>query len=498
MVYQVGHFIDGRTVVGSGSGRAAIYNPATGEPVGETVFATQDEVQQVMAAASQAYPGWANTPAIKRARVLFKFKELLEINLEKLASLVTREHGKNLEDARGSVLRGIELVEAACAIPTLLKGDISSNVASGVDCYTLRSSLGVCVGVSPFNFPVMVPIWQSVWAIACGNTFILKPSEQDPSATLYLAELLQQAGLPDGVFNVVQGDRHTVEALITHPTVQAVTAVASSQVAEQIYLTAVQHGKRAHTFGGAKNHAVVMPDVDIASTADAIMGAAFGSAGERCMALSVVVAVGDATAEGLLARWQQQIPPLKIGPGNSACDLGPLVSAAHRDRVLGYIEQGLREGATLVIDGRDRVVPGYPNGFFLGPCVFDRVDASMQIYQQEIFGPVLSLVRVNSFEEALALTNAHPYGNGSAIFTEHGGVARQFVDRVQAGMVGINVPIPVPVAFHSFGGWKRSFCGDTAMHGEQSVQFYTKLKSVTVRWPEMGALTAGFTMPTHG
>ena len=496
MVYQVPHVINGQNVLTQNARQQSIYNPATGAAIGSVNFAEQQDVNRAVAIAAAAFPEWAATSPIKRARVLFKFKELLEKHIDEIAAIVTREHGKILEDARGSVSRAIELVEYYCGIPNLLKGDYSENVSAEMDAYTIRQPLGVCVGVSPFNFPVMVPVWMLIPAIACGNTFILKPSEKDPSAPVKLLELLQQAGLPDGVVNLIQGDKSAVEQLITHPQVAAVSCVGSTPVAESIYRTAVSHGKRAHTFGGAKNHCIVMPDADLELTAKALAGAAYGAAGERCMAISAVAAVTDKVADELVSRLQQEIAGITIGPGTEpASQMGPLITREHHQRVCNYINTGVQEGAKLTVDGRHLTIPDYPQGFFLGPSLFDQVQPSMRIYREEIFGPVLVIVRTPDFSQAVRLVNEHEYGNGAAIFTRDGGTARNFAAAVQAGMVGINVPIPVPAAYHSFGGWKRSWFGDTHMHSE-SVAFYTKAKSVTVRWPHQPSGSI-YTMPIH-
>jgi malonate-semialdehyde dehydrogenase (acetylating)/methylmalonate-semialdehyde dehydrogenase len=499
MTEKIGHFIDGKAIAGSTTTTGSVFNPATGTVIAEVSYASKAEVENAISAAKNAYPAWAETSPLKRARVLFKFRELLEKNTAKLAALVTAEHGKVLADAEGSVLRGIELVEYACGIPALLRGTYSENVASQVDCYTLRQSLGVCAGVSPFNFPVMVPIWMFVSAIACGNTFVLKPSEKDPSAPMFMAELLMQAGLPKGVFNIVNGDKIAVEALLNHPDIQTMTAVASTPTAKHIYQTAIANGKRAHTFGGAKNHCIVMPDADVKAAAQAIQGAAFGSAGERCMALSVAVAVGDKTADALIAELEISVPQLKIGPGTEpGIEMGPLVTAEHLQKVLSYVDAGVAEGATLVVDGRaykSNKPTNHTNGYFMGGCLFDNVTPTMKIYREEIFGPVLCVVRVADFRSALTLINENPYGNGTAIFTQDGETARTFAHEVQVGMVGINVPIPVPAVHHIFGGWKQSVFGDLHMHGDQSIQFYTKAKSVTSRWPKNVKTAAQYNMP---
>ena len=499
MTVKIGHFIDGKPIAGSTNTAGSVFNPATGAITAEVAYASKAEVDQAVKAAKNAYPEWAELSPMRRARVLFKFRELLEKKINHLAALVTAEHGKTLDDAEGSILRGIELVEYACGIPALLKGSYSENVASQVDCYTLRQSLGVCAGISPFNFPVMVPIWMFVSAIACGNTFVLKPSEKDPSAPMFMAELLMQAGLPKGVFNIINGDKVAVDTLLHHPDIQTMTAVASTPVAKYIYQTAIANGKRAHTFGGAKNHCIVMPDADVKATAQAIQGAAYGSAGERCMALSVVVAVGDKTADALITELKASVPQLKIGPGTEAgIEMGPLVTAAHLEKVLSYVDAGVAEGATLVVDGRpskSSKPTNYANGYFMGGCLFDHVTPKMKIYREEIFGPVLCVVRVNDFRSALTLINENAYGNGTAIFTQDGETARTFAHEVQVGMVGINVPIPVPAAHHIFGGWKQSVFGDIHMHGDQSIQFYTKAKSVTSRWPKNTKAGAQYNMP---
>lgn len=498
--YTLGQYIHGKTQTRETAQRRLITNPALGQPVGEVEFSDESELNAAIESAQKAFPIWSATPPLKRARVLAKFKELLEIQQDELAAIVTREHGKTIEDAKGSVSRGIELVEFMCGIPHLLKGDYSENVGSAIDCYTIRQPLGICAGISPFNFPVMVPVWMIIPAIACGNCFILKPSEQDPSAPMRIAELLTEAGLPDGVVNVLNGDKTIVDSILQHPAISAVTAVASTPVAQYIYEQGILAGKRAHTFGGAKNHGIVMPDADIESTADALAGAAFGSAGERCMAISVAVVVGDETADALTNAIAEKARTLKIGAGHqTGLDMGPLVNKSHLEKVKHYIGLGVQEGATLVVDGRERVfsehAAEYAHGYFLGATVFDHVTPNMKIYQDEIFGPVIAIVRVADFKEALALINQNQYGNGTTIFTQNGETAHYFAHHVQVGMVGINVPIPVPVAYHPFGGWKKSVFGDINMHGEQSIQFYTKTKTVTVRWPNTSQMGSGFAMP---
>jgi malonate-semialdehyde dehydrogenase (acetylating) / methylmalonate-semialdehyde dehydrogenase len=492
----VGHRVAGKIETG-GTRRAPVFNPATGEVIAEAALADRAQVDRAVAAAVNAFPSWSETAPLKRARVLFKFKELLDANHDVLAASVTREHGKVLSDARGEVMRGIEVVEFACGIPQSLKGEHSDNVGGGIDNWSLRQPLGVCAGITPFNFPAMVPMWMFPVAIACGNTFVLKPSERDPSPALLLAELLERAGLPPGVLNVVQGDKEAVDALLEHPDVSAVSFVGSTATAEYIYGEGTRRGKRVQALGGAKNHLVVMPDADLDQTADALVGAGYGSAGERCMAISVAVVVGN-IADALVERLTARINGLKVDDGAApGADMGPLVTAEHRDRVRGYIADGVRAGATLVVDGRSLRVRGRDNGFFLGPTLFDHVLPAMRIYREEIFGPVLSIVRVPDFAAAIELVNSHDYGNGVACFTSDGGVAREFTRRVEAGMVGINVPIPVPMAFHSFGGWKRSLFGDHHIYGAEGVRFYTRYKSVMQRWP--GSVRKGpeFTMPTN-
>lgn len=472
-----------------------IYDPALGEKVREVRFAGATEIDTAVKAAHKAYQSWKKVTPLKRARIIFKFKELLEQHQDELARLLTNEHGKVLDDARGEVMRAIELAEYLCGIPTLLKGSYSQNVGSEIDCYTIRQPLGVCVGITPFNFPVMIGCWMFIPAIACGNAFVLKPSEKDPSAPMLLAKLMQQAGLPNGVLNVVHGDKRVVDQLITHVDVRAVSCVGSSAVAKYIYQTAIMNGKRAHTFGGAKNHCVVMSDCDIDEAANAVLGAAYGAAGERCMAVSVAVAVGDDVANALVAQLKKGIPTLKIGRGvDSGVDIGPLVTKEHWRRIKSYIDLGIEEGAELVVDGRNYT---QANGFFMAPSLFDRVQPSMRIYQEEIFGPVLVIMRVQTLAEAIELINKHAYANGTAIFTNHGELARRFADEIEVGMVGINVPIPVPVAYHTFGGWKNSSFGDLHMHGMESISFYTHSKSITVRWPRQQVAEINYHMPTH-
>ena len=498
MVYTVPHYISGKTRVDNTSQSQAINNPALGEAIGQVYFADKALCDQVVAVAKEAGQSWVETAPVKRARILFKFRELLERYQGDIAKLVSSEHGKTLDDAKGSIARAIEVVEFNCGLATQLQGTFSANVSNQIDSHTLRQPLGVCAGVSPFNFPVMVPVWMMIPAIACGNTFILKPSEQNPSAPIRLLELLSEAGLPPGVANCVQGDKKTVEHLLANKDIASFTAVASTPVAEFIYTTATKAGKRSHTFGGAKNHCVVMPDADLQQAASAIVGAAYGSAGERCMAISVVVAVGNETADKLLTVLKPLINAIRVDAGDAdQCDMGPLISSAHRDRVIAAIDRGVDEGAKLILDGRKFQHPNYPQGYFVGASLFDQVTENMSIYQNEIFGPVLVVMRVDNLEQALALVNRNQYGNGTAIFTRDGYSAREYSQRVQVGMVGINVPIPVPVASHPFGGWKQSSFGDTNMHGMESLQFYTRRKTVTSRWPETELTESSFAMPTN-
>lgn len=477
---------------------APIFNPASGQQIAQCPIADDATVDLAVASALAAFPAWADTPAPRRAQVFFAFKALLESHLDELATLITREHGKVLSDARGEIQRGIEIVEFACGIPQLLKGQHSDNVGGGIDNWSLRQPLGVCAGITPFNFPAMVPMWMFPIAIACGNTFVLKPSERDPSATLLIANLLHQAGLPGGVLNVVLGDGKAAQRLLTHPDITAISFVGSTPVAEHVYRTGTNSGKRVQALGGAKNHLVVMPDADLDQAADALVGAGYGSAGERCMAISVAVTVGS-VGDALTAMLEQRINKLVIGDGmDPAAQMGPLITAEHRDRVLRYIDAGESAGAKLCIDGRGVSVPEKPQGFFVGPCLFDHVTADMSIYQDEIFGPVLSIVRAKDLNEAINLVNSHEYGNGVSCFTSDGRVAREFSRRIRAGMVGINVPLPVPMAFHSFGGWKRSLFGDQHIYGEEGVRFYTRYKSIMQRWPDSSAKGIEFNIPTPG
>ena len=492
---HLGHYIGGRRVAG-GSGRSApVFNPALGVATTQVALASASETRAAIATARAALPEWSDTPALRRARVLFRFRDLIEKHSEEIAGILTREHGKVLADARGEVTRGLEIVEFACGIPQLLKGEYSDAVGRGIDSWSLRQPVGVCAGITPFNFPAMVPMWMFPVAIACGNTFILKPSEKDPGCPMRLAELLTEAGAPPGVLNVVNGDREAVDTLLTDPGVDAISFVGSTPVAEHVFRTGSNHGKRVQALGGAKNHMVVMPDADPIGAAHALAGAAYGSAGERCMAISVAVAVGNA-GDRLVEALKKELAAIRVLPGTAeGADMGPLVTREHLDRVLGYVATGVQEGAKLVVDGRKMSVAGHERGFFMGPVLFDAVTPSMRIYREEIFGPVLVIVRVADLDGALELVNGHEYGNGTAIFTRDGGAAREFCRRVTAGMVGVNVPIPVPMAFHSFGGWKRSLFGPLHMHGPDGVRFYTRLKTVTARWPT-GSKGAEFTMPT--
>ena len=496
---RIPHFINGARVDGDDARTAAVYNPATGAQTGILPLGGRSEVDAAVAAAKAAFPSWSQVSPMRRARVMFKLRELIEANADALASAITAEHGKTHSDALGEVTRGMEVVEFACGIPHLLKGEVTENIGAQIDAHSLRQPLGVVAGITPFNFPAMVPLWMFPIAIACGNCFVLKPSERDPSATLLLADWLRQAGLPDGVFNIVHGGKDAVDALLEHPDVAAVSFVGSTPIARYIYETGARHGKRVQALGGAKNHMVVLADADLDQVADALMGAGFGSAGERCMAISVAVAVGDEVADALIAKLAPRVHGLKIGAGDDpGMDMGPLITAAHRDRVRGYVDLGVEEGAALVVDGRSREIPDAGDGFFLGGCLFDRVQPHMRIYREEIFGPVLSIVRVDTYEDALRLVNEHEFGNGTAIFTRDGDAARDYVHRVQVGMVGVNVPIPVPAAFHSFGGWKASLFGDTHVYGPDGVRFYTRLKAVTSRWPASIRAGAQFVMPTGG
>ncbi len=495
----IAHLINGEIAFRSGR-TTAVYNPALGAAIRQVELADASTVQQAIEAAQAAFPAWRNTPPAKRAQVMFRFKQLLEANKDKIAALISEEHGKTLEDALGELQRGIENVEYACGAPELLKGEYNRNVGPAIDSWSDFQPLGVVAGITPFNFPAMVPLWMYPLAIVCGNCFILKPSERDPSSTLLIAELLHEAGLPKGVLNVVNGDKAAVDALIEAPEVKAISFVGSTPIAEYIYREANKHGKRVQALGGAKNHAVVLPDADLDNAVNALMGAAYGSCGERCMAISVVVAVGDQVADALIERLVPKIQALKIGAG-TACglDMGPLVSAAARDKVKGYIDAGVAQGAKLVVDGRQLVVPGCEDGYFVGGTLFDQVTPQMSIYQEEIFGPVLCVVRAASLEQAMHLINDHEYGNGTCLFTRDGEAARLFCDEIEVGMVGVNVPLPVPVSYHSFGGWKRSLFGDLHAYGPDGVRFYTKRKTITQRWPQRASHEAAqFAFPSNG
>ncbi|GAB4396512.1 MAG: CoA-acylating methylmalonate-semialdehyde dehydrogenase [Rhodoferax sp.] len=482
----IAHLIHGQRQDG-GQRSAPVFNPATGAQTAQVRLADRLTVEQAIADAQAAYPAWRATPPLKRARVMSQLKLLLEQHADELCALITAEHGKVLADSLGELQRGIENVEYASYAPELLKGEHSKNVGPAIDSWSEFQPLGVCAGITPFNFPVMVPLWMWPMAVACGNTFVLKPSERDPSSALRVAELALQAGLPPGVLNVVQGDKEAVDTLLTDPRIKAISFVGSTPIAEYVYSTGCSHGKRVQALGGAKNHAVVMPDADIPNAVSALMGAAYGSCGERCMAIALVVAVGSQTADAVVAGLKAEIAKMKVGPGTqAACDMGPLVTQAHFDKVRGYVDQGVAEGATLVVDGRGIAVPGHEAGYFLGPCLFDHVKPGMRIYQEEIFGPVLGVVRVETLQEAMDLIDAHEYGNGTCIFTRDGEAARYFSDHIQVGMVGVNVPLPVPVAYHSFGGWKRSLFGDLHGYGPDAVRFYTKRKTITQRWPSAG------------
>ncbi len=495
----LGHYINGRTVSAS-SATLDVHNPATGRVARQVELATRETVEDAIAAAEAAFPAWRNTPPAKRAKILFRFKQLLEEHADEIAALITEEHGKVVDDALGEFQRGVEVVDYACGIPELLKGEFSKNAGPAIDSWSEFQPLGVVAGITPFNFPAMVPMWMFPMAIACGNTFVLKPSEKDPGAPLLLARLLSEAGLPDGVFNVVNGDKVAVDTLLEDKRVQAVSFVGSTPVAEYIYSTGTANGKRVQALGGAKNHAIVMPDADIDNAVSALMGAAYGSCGERCMAISVAVCVGDETADIVVDRLKDQLADLRVGTGTDTCNqMGPLVTREHCDKVRGYVDLGVKEGATLVVDGRDLTVDGHADGYFLGPCLFDHVTRDMRIYQDEIFGPVLCVVRAESQEQAMQLIDDHEYGNGTCIFTRDGEAARYFSDNIKVGMVGINVPLPVPVAYHSFGGWKRSLFGDLYAYGPDSVRFYTRRKTVTQRWPSGGVREkAQFAFPSNG
>jgi malonate-semialdehyde dehydrogenase (acetylating)/methylmalonate-semialdehyde dehydrogenase len=494
---EIGHFVGGKSVKGTSGRWGEVFDPNTGEVQARVAMAKHAEVEHAVAVAEAAQPGWAATNPQRRARVLFRFLELVQNEHDSLAALLSSEHGKIHADARGDIQRGLEVVEFACGIPHLLKGEFSDSAGPGIDLYSLRQPLGVVAGITPFNFPAMIPMWKFAPAIACGNAFILKPSERAPSVPLRLAELMSEAGLPPGILNVVNGDKEAVDTLLTDPRVHAIGFVGSSAIAEYIYSTGCANGKRVQCFGGAKNHMIVMSDADMDQAVDALVGAGYGSAGERCMAISVAVPVGEKTADRLLEKLVPRVEALKIGPSSDKqADYGPMVTKAHLDKVRDYVDLGVREGAKLVVDGRGFRLQGYENGFFLGGCLFDAVEPHMRIYKEEIFGPVLSVVRARDYEEALRLPSEHEYGNGVAIFTRDGDAARDFVSRVNVGMVGVNFAIPVPLAYHTFGGWKRSGFGDLNQHGPDAVRFYTKTKTVTSRWPSGTKAGTEFVIPT--
>ena len=494
---SIQHFVGGNPFAGTSTRTVPTYNPATGEQSGELSLASNADVRAAVEAAKAAFPDWSATTPLRRARILNKFLSILEDRIDEMAKVITAEHGKVHSDALGEIQRGMEVVEFATGAPQLLKSEYTENVGTGVDSYAIRQPLGVVAGITPFNFPAMVPMWMFPIALAAGNCFVLKPSERDPSASLLIAEWLKEAGLPDGVFNVVQGDKEAVDALLNDPDIEAVSFVGSTPIARYIYTTATANGKRCQALGGAKNHMIVMPDADMDQAADALMGAAFGSAGERCMAISVAVPVGDETADKLIDKLKPRIAALKVGPGTDPdADMGPVVTAAALERVTGYIDSGVEEGAELVVDGRGLKLQGYENGYFVGATLFDKVTTDMKIYKEEIFGPVLSVARAKSYDEAAQWINDHEFGNGTAIFTRDGDAAREFAHKIKVGMVGVNVPIPVPMAFHSFGGWKASLFGDHHMHGPEGVRFYTRLKTITQRWPKGIRAGAEFSMPT--
>ena len=490
------HFIGGKKYSGSSKRTSKVFNPATGEQQAEVKLGNTQDINKAVENAKNSFQIWSNTPSLQRARIMFKFKELIEKNSDELTKIIVSEHGKVYEDARGSLTRGLEVVEYACGIPQMLKGEFTENVGTSVDSWSIRQPLGVCAGITPFNFPAMVPMWMFPMAIACGNTFVLKPSEKDPSCSIRLAELLKESGLPDGVFNVVNGDKEAVDALINNKDVVAMSFVGSTPIAKYIYENCAKNEKRVQALGGAKNHCVVMPDCDLDQAVNGLMGAAYGSAGERCMAQSVAVAVGK-IADPLVKSLSKNVESLKVGPGlDKKSQMGPLVTKQHLEKVKSYVDIGVKEGAKLVVDGRNLKLQGHEKGFYMGGCLFDHVKKDMRIYKEEIFGPVLSVVRAKDYNEALTLVNDHEFGNGTSIFTRDGDTGRSFASNVKIGMVGINIPIPVPMAFHSFGGWKRSLFGDQHMHGPEGVRFYTKLKTVTSRWPSGIKSNPEFTMPT--
>jgi len=497
MARDLHNFINGQKVESSSGRFGDVFNPNTGEVQAKTPLSSADEVRQAIAAAAAAFPDWSATNPQRRARVMFNFKALVETNMDELAHMLSSEHGKVIADSKGDVQRGLEVIEFACGIPHLQKGEYTEGAGPGIDMYSMRQPLGVVAGITPFNFPAMIPMWMFGVAIACGNTFVCKPSEKDPSVPLRLAELLKEAGLPDGVFNVVNGDKEAVDTILTDPSIQAVSFVGSSAIAEYIYQTGAAHGKRVQAMGGAKNHMIVMPDADLDQVVDDLIGAGYGSAGERCMAISVAVPVGKTVGDELVKRLKPRVESLKVGISTDPdSNFGPLVTAQHREKVRGYVDQGVKEGADLVIDGRDFTLQGYENGFFMGGCLFDNVKPGMTTYEEEIFGPVLQVARADDFDEAISLPSKHQYGNGVAIFTRDGDAAREFASRVNVGMVGINVPIPVPLAYHTFGGWKRSAFGGVNQHGPEGVRFFTKVKTITTRWPTGVRSGSDFVIPT--
>ena len=494
---DIAHFVNGQTLTGASGRFGDVFNPNTGEVQARVQFATDAELDAAVQVAAKAQIGWAATNPQRRARVMFEFKRLIERDMNSLAEILSSEHGKVIADSKGDIQRGLEVIEFACGIPHILKGEYTEGAGPGIDVYSMRQPLGVCAGITPFNFPAMIPMWMFGISIAVGNSFILKPSEKDPTVPVKLAELMMEAGAPPGVLNVIHGDKSAVDAILTHPLIRAVSFVGSSDIASYVYQTGTAHGKRVQAMGGAKNHGIVLPDADMDQVVKDLSGAAFGSAGERCMALPVVVPVGKKTADELRERMVAEIGTLKVGVSTDLdAHYGPVVSAAHRDKIADYIRIGQEEGAELVVDGRDFQLQGFEKGFFIGPSLFDGVKKGMKTYQEEIFGPVLQIVRADSFEEAVSLPSEHQYGNGVAIFTRNGRAAREFAASVNVGMVGINVPIPVPVAYHTFGGWKRSAFGDTNQHGVEGVKFYTKVKTVTARWPEGEAGDSSFVIPT--
>ena len=490
------HYINGKIYKGSSSRKGKVFNPATGAQESEVILGTKSDLDHAVENAKTAFEKWSQVTPLQRARIIFKYKELIEKNYDELTKLIVSEHGKVYEDAKGSLTRGLEIVEFACGIPQMLKGEFTENVGTNIDSWSMRQPLGVCAGITPFNFPAMVPMWMFPMAIACGNTFILKPSEKDPSCSIRLAQLFSEAGLPNGVLNVVNGDKEVVDSILTNKDIKAVSFVGSTPIAKYIYENAAKNEKRVQALGGAKNHCVVMPDCDMDQAVNGLMGAAYGSAGERCMAQSVAVAVGG-IGDKLVEKLSKKVEALKVGPGlDKNSEMGPLVTKEHLEKVRGYVDLGVKEGAKLVVDGRDIKLQGYENGFFIGGCLFDNVTKNMRIYNEEIFGPVLSVVRVKDFNDAIKLINDHEFGNGTSVYTRDGDVGRTFANKIKVGMVGINIPIPVPVAFHSSGGWKRSLFGDLHMHGPEGVKFYTKLKTITSRWPSGIGSDPEFIMPT--